>query len=243
MTHPRRPHALAAILGLLCASAWTLFPAASPAADDRLFDGVFARFNTPAPPPYRALRRMEAGLVKSSATRGWIETWTEYRPDGGLRFEIVREGGHEYIRNKVLRRMLINERDLLADGKPLRAPLVPRNYAFEDGGVTEAGLQRVWLKPVRKSDGIIDGALLVAPEAQRIVGMQGRLVKSPSFWVRDVDVTWTFGSIADHIVPLETDAAARVRFYGQAYFKMTYDYASVEGRSTTGATITREQKH
>lgn len=202
---------------------------------------VLARFNVPAPPGYRAFRKMEAGSP-SSGKHGWLEVWTEHRPGTGFSYEVVREGGYEYVRNKVLRGLLKGEAELIAHGRPLRAPIVPRNYTIKEGGITEAGLTRLLLHPVRKSDGIIRGSALIEPASGGIVRMEGRLTKSPSFWVRDVDVVWKFIPIGDSIVPVELTASARVFFHGRQPFKMTYEYESIEGRPAPEAlrTLARE---
>jgi hypothetical protein len=195
---------------------------------------VLARFNSSAPPAYRAFRRLEGGLVGSNK-QGWIEAWTEYRPGQGLTFDIVREGGYGYVRNKVLPGMLESEQELLAEGKPLRAPIVARNYIVEDGGVADSGMMRLLLHPARKSDGIVKGTALIEPASGSVARVEGRLVKSPSFWIRDVDVTWRFTRVGDAILPVELTSQARVRFYGRSMFRMTYDYVSIDGRPVGSA--------
>lgn len=198
------------------------------------FEPVLARFNSPGPPTYRAFRRLEAGL-KGSTKHGWMEVWTEFRPPTGFSYEILREGGYEYVRNRVLRGVLKGEAELIENGQPLRAALVPRNYRFEDGGMTESGLARLVLHPNRRSEGIVTGSALIAPDAGAVVRIEGRLVKSPSFWVRDVDVTWKFKRVGESVVPTELSSSARVLFYGRSHFKMTYDYVQVDGQPVDGA--------
>lgn len=188
-----------------------------------------SRFNAPAPPAYRAFRRLEGGLTGSSK-QGWLEAWTEFVPGQGFTYEVAGEGGHEYVRNKVLRDLLRNEQDLLARGQPLRAPMVAKNYEFSDGGATESGLRRIGLKGARKSHGILNGSLLMDPVAGTLVRLEGRLLKSPSFWVRDVDVTWRYASLGGHDLPVEMISAGRVRLFGRSTFKMRYDYVSIDGR-------------
>ena len=194
------------------------------------FERVLARSNTVTPPAYRAYRRLEGGLSNDDR-RGWLEAWTEYRPGRGFSYEVVDEGGSEYVRNKVLRGMLSGERDLIADGKRLRASLESKNYDFEDGGVTEHGLQRILLKPVKKSDGLVNGSLLL-DKTGFVTRIQGRLVKSPSFWLRDVDVSWKFAHVGGHVVPVEMTSNGRVRMFGRSNFRMVYEYVSVDGRPT-----------
>jgi len=197
------------------------------------FQPALARFNTAGPPVYRAFRKLEAGL-QGSTKYGWMEVWTEFRPGRGFSYEVIREEGYEYVINKVLRGVLKGEAELLEHGKPLRAALAASNYRFEDGGMTESGLARVLLHPNRKSEGIVKGSALIEPDAGAVVRIEGRLVKSPSFWVRDVDVTWKFERIGGTVVPTELSSSARVRLYGRSNFKMTYDYVQVNGRPVDG---------
>jgi len=196
------------------------------------FEQVLAKSNNVAPPPYRAFRRMEGGLLDSDR-RGWIEAWTEYTPGRGFTYDVVREGGSEYVRNKILRGMLVSEQKLIASGKRLHASLESMNYLFEDGGMADGGLQRVLLKPAKKSDGILTGSVLVDPESGLMTRIEGRLVKSPSFWLRDVDVTYKYAHVGDRVVPVEMTSTGRVRMFGRSNFRMVYDYESIDGRPTT----------
>lgn len=212
---------------------WSLGPSAAADLPIGQFDTILARFNRAGAPTYRAFRRLEAGHPGSNKY-GWMEVWTEHQPGTGFTYEVVREGGYDYVRNKVLRGVLKGEAQLIAHGLPLRAPIVARNYSIEDGGITESGLLRLLLRPARKSEGIVNGSALVEPDGS-VTRIEGRLVKSPSFWVRDVDVTWKFARIGETVVPTELSSSARVRFYGRSNFTMTYDYVSVEGRAVAGA--------
>jgi hypothetical protein len=233
MTPHRRRAAAAPLVALVVALMWSASHLAGAGFTAQPFELVLARFNTAAPPAYRAFRRLEAGA--GSSRHGWIEVRTEHRPGRGLTFEVTDEGGHEYVRNKVLRNFLENEQRLIARGQPLRAALDTRNYEFADGGKTKEGLQRVVLKAARKSDGIVNGALFLAPDASYVARIEGRLVKSLSFWLRDVDVTWKYARIGQHVMPVEMTSAGRVRLVGRSNFRMTYDYVSIDGRPVPGA--------
>ena len=208
---------------------WSLGHLSAGAPAEPTFEHVLAKYNTVAPPTYRAFRRLEAtNGEKRSAS---MEAWTEHDPVRGFTFEIVKEEGSEYIRNKVLRGILTSEQELIRNGKPLRASFNTRNYTFEEGGTTDGGLRRILLRAARKSDGILNGSLLMQPESGELIGIEGRLVKSPSFWVRDVDVAWKYGRVGGHDVPLEMTTHGRVRLFGRATFRMVYEYATVDGQT------------
>lgn len=193
------------------------------------FEHALARSNSIVPPAYRAFRRLEGGLIDSDR-RGWLEVWTEHQPGKGMTFQVVGEGGSEYVRNKILRSMLKSEQKLIASGRRLRASLEAKNYEFADGGVTDNGLQRVLLKPAKVSDGIVNGSVLLDPGSGYLTRIEGRLVKSPSFWLRDVDVAWKFAPLGGHLVPIEMTSTGRVRLFGRSNFRMTYEYATIDGR-------------
>ena len=98
---------------------------------------------------------------------------------------------------------------------------------------TDDGLQRIILKPNRKSDGIVNGSMWLDAEANALVRIEGRLLKSPSFWLRDVDVTWKYARVGGHDLPVEMISSGRVRIFGRSTFKMNYDYVSIEGRAVS----------
>lgn len=229
MTQRRLSLAPWALLALSLAGMWSVGQLAAAGPVELTFERVLAKSNNVTPPPYRALRRLEGG-VSNSDKRAWLEAWTEYDPARGFTFEIIREGGSEYVRNKILRGVLTGEQKLIATGKRLRASLEAKNYAFEDGGTTDQGLQRILLKPAKKSDGIVNGSLFLEPDSGAVIRIEGRLVKSPSFWLRDVDVIWKFAYIDGHIVPVEMTSTGRVRLFGRSSFRMIYDYVSIDGQ-------------
>jgi hypothetical protein len=215
----------------LAISVVVLWTAGAILADSRAgdLDRVVARANAAEQCAYRAYRRLEAG--NGDSRQGWIEAWTEMSPGRGLSYEIVGEGGHEYIRNKVLRDILNSEQKLVAHGQPLRASLTAANYTFADGGTTDAGLLRVLLTPLRKAHGIVDGSVLIDPVDGRLARIEGRLVKNPSFWLRNVDVVWKYARLGGAVVPVEVSSTGRVRMFGGSNFRMQYDYVSIAGRA------------
>jgi hypothetical protein len=223
---------LATCLALLCSLGQGVV--AGSAGDG--YERILARFNSAVPPAYRAYRKMEAGLLDSDK-RGWMEVWTTYSPARGLSYEVVKEGGSEYVRHKILRDFLDNEKKLIARGQPMRAAIEARNYEVEDAGTTADGLQRFTLTAARKSDGLINGMLFLHPEGGYVTRMQGRLVKSPSFWLRDVDVVWKFARIAHHVMPVEMSSTGRVRMFGRSDFRMVYEYVSIDGEPTGAAVV------
>jgi hypothetical protein len=193
--------------------------------------GAAARFISAAPESlrsYQALRYLEARNDRFHKS-GWLEVRTTYGPKG-FAYEVIAEGGAEYIRRKVLHAALDGERRLLASSEV--GALNEANYTFADSGV-EGGNPLIRLMPRRKDKLLVDGYLLVTPDTSDLIEVRGRLVKSPSFWVTRVEVLRRYGRVAGVRVPLLMESTASVRLAGASRFSMRYVYESVNDRAAT----------
>jgi hypothetical protein len=175
---------------------------------------------------YRAVRRLEA---QNGSRKGWIEAITEYSPGTGFRYEITAEGGSGYIRSKVLRAVLDGEREVIAQGETKRSSLDRSNYRFQGNGIDNDGLANVLLSPRRKERVLVSGMMALNADDGALVRLQGRLAKSPSFWVKNVDIVRTYERIDGNVVPVALETKAQVRFLGEATLRMTYVYSEIDG--------------
>ena len=181
--------------------------------------------------PYRAFRRLEA---ENGSRKGWIEAITEYSPETGFRYEITAEGGSGYIRSKVLKGVLDGERDVIAQGETARSSLAPSNYTFHANGIDEDGLANVLLSPRRKERVLVSGMMALNASDGALVRLQGRLAKSPSFWIKNVDIVRTYERVEGNVVPVALESKAQVRFLGEATLRMSYIYSEIDGRQLAG---------
>jgi hypothetical protein len=176
---------------------------------------------------YRAVRRLDA---ETGGRQGWIEAITEYSPETGFRYEITAEGGSSYIRSKVLKAVLDGEQDVIAQGETARSSLAPSNYRFQANGIDADGLANVLLSPRRKERVLVSGMMALDATDGALVRLQGRLAKSPSFWITNVDIVRTYERIDGNVVPVALETKAHVRFLGEATLRMTYVYSEIDGR-------------
>ncbi len=180
-----------------------------------------------SPRPYRATRRLEA---RHGDSIGWIEADTEYSPATGFRYTITAEGGSGQLRDKALKKILSGEREAIARGEIARSSLAPCNYEFQVHGVDENGLAKVLLAPRRKERVLVSGAMFLRPVDGELVRVEGRLAKSPSFWVKTVDIVRTYDRIEGAVMPVALETTAQVRMFGTATLRMTYHYSEIDGR-------------
>jgi hypothetical protein len=192
-----------------------------------MIERVVSRVDPPAY-QYRALRRLIAQSDKLGGS-AWIEAWTQVEPGAGFRYEIIGEGGSGFVRGKVLRPWLENEKKMWADGDPERASLSYANYAFVDRGLTPDGLACLGVKSRRKDLLLVDGSIYVNPDDGDLVRIEGRLSKTPSFWTRRVEVVRHYQRINGVRLPVAIESVAQVLIAGRSTFRMTYEYATVNG--------------
>jgi hypothetical protein len=198
-----------------------------PSTGSAIVDRVVARVDPP-PQQYRALRRLEAQSDKLGGS-AYIEAWTNVEPGTGFRYEIVSEGGSSFVRGKVLKPWLENEKKMWASGDPERAAFTHENYTFDDRGPTADGLVRVAVKSRRKDMLLVDGSIFVNPDDGDLVRIEGRLSKNPSFWTRRVEIVRHYQRIQGVRVPIAIESVASVLMAGRSTFNMTYEYETING--------------
>jgi hypothetical protein len=182
-----------------------------------------------APHSYRATRRLEAA---GSGQRGWLDARTDYTPADGLSYEVTAEGGSRYIRSRVLRTLLEEERRLIARGDSSRVAISSDNYTFTNEGIDQDGLAQVTMRPLRKERPLIIGRMFLMPGDGELVRVEGRLAKNPSLWVSRVDIVRSYRSINGALLPVSLESTAQLRLLGRSTLRMTYRYSAIDDRPT-----------
>ena len=77
--------------------------------------------------------------------------------------------------------------------------------------------------------------MFLGPGDGNLVRVQGSLAKSPSFWVRNVQIVRSYKRIAGVVVPISLESSAHLRMLGPAALRMTYQYSHIDGRHVGAA--------
>jgi hypothetical protein len=206
------------------------------AAGDALIERFLARQDEPLT-SYSGTRCLAASNERFKAT-GSMQVAVTLTSERGLEWTVIHEEGSGYIRNKVLRKALEGEREMIAKGEPMRASLSPDNYeialhaASDDASAGELGTVRLLLTPRRRDVLLVRGSVLITDPEADLLQVQGQLAKTPSWWTTRVDVVRTYGRIAGVRVPVELSSTAQVRIAGRSQFRMTSAFERVNGRPT-----------
>jgi hypothetical protein len=180
-----------------------------------------------APIPYQAVRRLEASSSKLNES-AWMEAFTEYSREGGFSYRVLSQGGSERILNRALKGVLDSEKENIAEWR--KGALTRENYDMIFETRTPDGLIKVQLNPRRRDSRLLDGAAWLTSQSGALVKLEGRLSKSPSFWVRWVSVTRKYAPIHGTMMPTAVDSTADVKIAGMSTFSMVYRYTTVDGQ-------------
>jgi hypothetical protein len=177
------------------------------------------------PSSYRAFRRLEARNSHLSHA-AWMNVWTT-ADASGFTYEIVGQGGSDYVRDRVFLPALDAERAMWGAGA--RGAVTPQNYTFEDRGAEPTGLAWIGVKPRRKDVLLVNGSIFLRPEDGDLVRIEGALSRTPSFWTRKVEIVRRYDRICGVRLPVALESVASVLMVGKATFTMSYEYQSVNG--------------
>lgn len=202
-------------------------PAAGPAASREVADQLQPTSEVQLT-QYRAYRRMY-GTNERFNQEAWVEAWTELDADG-FRYEVVKERGSEYMREKVLKELLKREQELIESGDAARAGLSPANYEFTEAEVHGPGVRYVLIRPKRKHVLLVDGRMVMSQDGSELLRVEGRLSKNPSFWTSLVNVIRDYARLDGVRVPISTETIAKVKLAGTSHLEVQYEYETINGR-------------
>ena len=226
---------LAVISALLAGSTVGLNAGDDTTFADTLFQRVVAQ-TTRSGLAIRAIRELHAGTVGGNH-EGWMTIDTTLTPAGTFSWSVVSERGSERTRDKVFRAVLDSEAESWLDGSQTAAALTPANYVFSLISPTPRDEAQIRLQPRRRDSRLIDGILTVSSDGYPL-RLDGKLAKSPSFWVKSVTVRKRYGRFAGVALPTVVETEADLKFVGKSRFIMRYRYREVNGRAIAPSSTT-----
>jgi hypothetical protein len=179
--------------------------------------------------------RMETARIRSKQTPPFLMTreyqmfhGNEPKPDSEVKAQInvvpPHERDYKIIESKgnnrgenVVRKILDHESSAEKLDPPPTA-VIRANYDFSLMGRAQfdgANCYVLALKPKRQEPSLVDGRAWVDPNTFAIRKIEGKMAKSPSWWVKDVNLVVSFGQIGGIWTQTRSDAVADVRVLGK----------------------------
>jgi hypothetical protein len=157
--------------------------------------------------------------LPDTAQSGEFELQTRYSAPRTLAFKAVRFSGDSFVKTSVIVRLLQSEVDHLQKDDPALTAITPANYKFSYKGTNQmqGRLVHVYqLKPRQKRAGLFKGRIYLDAYSGSMVRAEGRLVKSPSFFVKKIEFVQDFADIDAFTFPVHIHSEAQTRVVGRA---------------------------
>ena len=166
--------------------------------------------------PYQVTRQylFYQGNDKPQADSAVVADISFYPPDS-KQFEIVNASGGGRGQH-VVKKVLEHESEMAGDWR--KTAITSENYNFKFlGEETRNGHHRyiLGLEPRRKAKELLEGKAWVDATDYRILQIQGEPAKSPSFWIKKLDVTLYFSEVEGMWLQTAIRAVADVRMFGR----------------------------
>jgi len=176
-----------------------LTAASSPAADLPIMESTtgastaFARYTASAQkvlPWTVETVEIQASLPKMEKS-GRLRAIRRLLPTGEPDYQVLEIAGDQTVKRQVIVRYL--SADARASAIPASTvAITPENYRFRYKGAVTAGGSIAYaflITPRKKREGLIKGELWLDGDTGALVRLSGRFVKSPSIFVKQIDVT------------------------------------------------------
>jgi len=165
--------------------------------------------------PYIVTRSYKLFAKDESKAKSEVIADVAFVPPDSKKYTIEETNGSS-LGQILVRRMLANEAEVTRDYAS--TDISADNYDFRFIREADASGQRCYvleLLPRRIEKHLLHGNIWVDANTYLLRRFEGELAKPPSWWVRDVSVTFVYGEVGGMWLQTATEAAADVRILGR----------------------------
>jgi len=156
---------------------------------------------------------------------------------GRITYEALRFEGDKSVKSNIIARYLAAETEAQSADQSLLA-IIPANYKFKFKGHSGEGENQIYifqLTPRKKRVGLFKGELWIDAASCLPVRESGRLVKTPSIFLKRVEFVREYYIRGGVAVPLQIASRLETRLVGRA--EVTVHYRNVELAGDSPVTI------
>jgi hypothetical protein len=191
---------------------------------------------------YSAATLIRAELPASSQ-RGEFELERRYTAPRSLAFKPLHYEGDGFVKTNVIARLLQSEVDHVQKDDPTSTALRPENYKFSHKGTAQLAGRAVHVfqvKPRKKRPGLFKGQIYLDAYTGSLVRVEGRVVKSPSLFVKKIDFVQDYANVNGFTFPVRMHSEAKAALVGRTVVDIeNRDYqpvpAPLESASSAGS--------
>jgi hypothetical protein len=166
---------------------------------------------------YSANTLIRAQLPKTSQY-GEYELQRHYSAPRTLVFKALRFTGDNFVKSNIILRLLQSEVDHVQKDDPALTAITPANYKFSYKGTTDLNGRVVHvfhIKPRQKRAGLFKGKIFLDAYSGTLARADGKLVKSPSLFVKRIEFVQDYADVASFTFPIHIHSEAQTRIVGR----------------------------
>jgi hypothetical protein len=167
-------------------------------------------------PPFLLTRQYQMFHGEEQTPASQVKAQISVVPPSERDYKIIETEGSDRG-EKVVRKILDHEA-AAEKLNPSPTAIVRGNYDFTDQGrqmFEGVNCYVLGLKPKREEPSLIEGKAWIDPNTFAVRKIEGRMAKSPSWWVKDVDLVVNFGEVGGLWMQTASHAVADVRVIGR----------------------------
>jgi hypothetical protein len=167
---------------------------------------------------YSATTIIRAELPATSQS-GEYRLRRDYLAPRTLEFRVTRSAGDAFVERNVIARLLQSEIDHVQKDDPALTALTSINYTFSYKSTATLNGREVRIyqvKPRFKRVGLFRGRIYLDARTANLVRAEGRIVKSPSVFIKSIEFVQNDFDVAGFTFPAHIHYKVRARFVGTA---------------------------
>jgi hypothetical protein len=167
---------------------------------------------------YSAITLIRAELPDTQQY-GEYELQRQYSAPRTLAFKAVRFTGDNFVKSNVILRLLQSEVSHVEKDDPSSNAITPSNYKFSYKGTSQLDGRTVHVyqvKPRHKRAGLFKGRIYLDAYTASMVRAEGKLVKSPSLFIKKIEFVQDYADIDSFTFPIHIHSEAQARIVGRA---------------------------
>jgi hypothetical protein len=162
---------------------------------------------------------------------GQFELDRRYVAHKSLKFTPVNFSGDGFVKSNVIVRLLQSEVDHVQKDQHGQTAIDNHNYKFAYKGreILNGRMVHVFhVKPRKKRPGLFKGRIFVDVYTGTLVRAEGRMVKSPSLFIKDIDFRQDYADVEGFTFPVHMHSQAKARILGRVIVDVDHrDYRPV----------------
>ncbi len=162
--------------------------------------------------------------LPDSAQKAEFELKQHYAAPAALDFSPLRWSGDAFVKSNVIVRLLQSEVDHVHRREQSQTAISSVNYKFSYKGsslINDIPVYVYEVKPHKKRVGLFKGKIYLDAVTGELVRAQGRIVKSPSFFIKKIDFVQDYAHVNGFTLPLHLHSEAQTRIVGKAVIEIT----------------------